>query len=112
MVRKMPKVFVLEIGRPIRDAVLEQFSKIDDYISIPRSVSPVEVPEIVAEAYKKIMKLGKDGEEVIVILSGMLAIAFQLGQAIGLSHVKVIPYQFMQGRYVKIPPLTREHLFK
>lgn len=107
----MPKVFVLEIGRPIIQDVEEQLGKVDDFISVPRAISEIEIPEIVSKAYKKIMKLSKGGEEVYIVLSGPLAVAFELGQAIGLGKVKAVVYQFMAGRYVRVPPLTREHLF-
>ena len=106
------KIFVLEVGRPIRKAVEDQLGPIDDYISIPRAISEYEIPEIATEAYKKIMKLAESGEEVAVVLSGPLALSFELGQALGIGHAKVIPYQFSAGRYVKVPVLTREHLFK
>ena len=106
------KVFVLEIGRPIRSDVEAQLGSISDIISIPRAISELEIPKIASEAYKKIMRLAQGGEEVAIVLSGPLGLAFQLGQAIGLAHAKVIVYQFSQGRYVKVPPLTREHLFQ
>jgi hypothetical protein len=106
------KVFVLEVGRPIRQDVETQLGRVDDVLSIPRAISELEIPKIAAEAYKRIMKLAAGGEEVAVVLSGPLALAFELGQAIGLSHAKVIIYQFSQGRYVKVPPITREHLFE
>ena len=106
------KVFVLEIGRPIVEDVKNQLGRVDDVLSIPRAVSELEIPKIAAEAYKRVMKLASGGEEVAVVLSGPLALAFELGQAIGLAHAKVIVYQFSQGRYVKVPPLTREHLFE
>jgi len=105
------KVFVLEIGRPIRQAVEQFFGRVDDYISIQRAITPSEIPKIAIEVYKKLMELGKDGEEVCLILSGPLALAFQIGQLLGIGKIKVIPYQFMYGRYEKIPPLTRAHLF-
>jgi phosphoserine phosphatase len=106
------KVFVLEIGRPIKQDVEAQLGRVDDVLSIPRAISELEIPKIVAEAHMRIMKLASGGEEVAVVLSGPLALAFELGQAIGLAHAKVIVYQFSQGRYVKVPPLTREHLFE
>ena len=106
------KIFILEIGRPIKSDVEAQIGKIDDIVSIPRAISELEIPKIAAEAYRKIMKLAQGGEEVAVILSGPLGLAFELGQAVGLAHAKVIVYQFSQGRYVKVPPLTREHLFQ
>jgi len=105
------KLFVLEVGRPIVEDVRAQLGSIDDVLSIPRSVSDLEIPRIVAEAYRRIMRLGRGGAEVHVVLSGPLALAFQLGQAIGMAHAKVVVYQFSQGRYVKVPPITREHLF-
>jgi hypothetical protein len=106
------KIFVLEIGRPIVEDVKNQLGRVDDVLSIPRAVSELEIPRIVAEAYRRIMKLAQGGEEVAIVLSGPLALAFQLGQAIGLAHAKVVIYQFSQGRYVKVPPLTRELLFE
>jgi hypothetical protein len=106
------KVFVLEIGRPIVEDVKRELGRVDDVLSIPRAISEIEIPKIVAQAYAKIMRLASGGEEVAIVLSGPLALAFELGQAIGLSHAKVIIYQFSQGKYVKVPPLTREHLFE
>jgi hypothetical protein len=106
------KIFVLEIGRPIAEDVKNQLGRVDDVLSIPRAISEIEIPRIVAEAYKRVMRLAQGGEEVVIVLSGPLALAFQLGQAIGLSHAKVIVYQFSQGRYVRVPPITREHLFE
>jgi len=106
------KVFVLEVGRPIKSDVESQIGTVSDIVSIPRAISELEIPKIAAEAYRRIMKLASGGEEVAVVLSGPLGLAFQLGQAIGLAHAKVIVYQFSQGRYVKVPPLTREHLFQ
>ena len=108
----MVKIFVLEVGRPIRGAVEKQFGKVDDYVSYPRAISETEIPKIVAEAYRKIMKLAEEGEEVYIILSGMLALSFQLGQVIGLGKVKVTVYQYSMGKYVRVPPITREHLFQ
>jgi hypothetical protein len=105
------RIFVLEIGRPIREDVEREIGSVDDFISIQRSISELEIPQIAAEAYRKIMRLSRGGEEVVVVLSGPLALAFQLGQALGLSHAKITVYQFSSGRYVKVPPLTRQHLF-
>jgi hypothetical protein len=106
------KVFVLEVGRPVVEDVKKELGRVDDVLSIPRAVSELEIPKIAAQAYTKIMRLASGGEEVAVVLSGPLALAFELGQAIGLAHAKVIVYQFSQGRYVKVPPITRELLFE
>jgi hypothetical protein len=106
------RVFVLEIGRPIRPDVEREFGHVDAIVSVPRTISELEIPKIASKAYKEIMKLAQGGAEVYVILSGPLGLAFQLGQAIGLAHAKVVIYQFSQGKYVRVPPLTREHLFQ
>ena len=106
------RIFVLEIGRPIAHDVEAQLGRADDVLSVPRAISELEIPRIAAEAYRRIMRLAAQGAEVHVVLSGPLALAFELGQAIGLAHAKVVVYQFSQGRYVKVPPLTREHLFQ
>jgi len=98
------KIFVLEIGRPIKSDVENQIGQVNDIISIQRAISELEIPKIASQAYHKIMKLAAGGEEVAVILSGPLGLAFELGQAIGLAHAKVVVYQFSQGRYVKVPP--------
>jgi len=106
------KVFVLEVGRPIKQDVEAQLGRVDDVLSIQRAISEIEIPKIAAQAYAKIMKLASGGEEVAIALSGPLALAFQLGQALGLGHAKIVVYQFSQGKYVKVPPLSREHLFE
>jgi hypothetical protein len=106
------KNFVLEIGRPIKQDIEKSGVQIDGIISIPRAISELEIPPIAAQAYKEIMKLASGGNIVNIYLSGPLALVFQLGQAVGLSHAKVIVWQFMNGRYVKVPPLTREMLFQ
>jgi len=105
------KVFVLEVGRPIVADVKTQVAPPDDVLSVQRSISELEIPRLAAEAYRRIMRLAAGGEEVAVVLSGPLALAFELGQALGLAHAKVRIYQFSSGRYVEVPPLTREHLF-
>jgi len=105
------RVFVLEIGRPIKSDVEAQIGRVDDIISVQRSIVEAEIPRLAAEAYKRIMKLAQGGEEVAVVLSGPLALAFELGQLVGLAHAKVRVYQFSSGKYVQVPPVTRELLF-
>ena len=102
---------VLEIGRPIKSDVERQVGSVDAVISYPRAISEVEIPKIAAEAYKAISEAAQGGEEVTVVLSGPLALAFELGQLIGLGKFKVKVMQFSQGRYVEVPPVTREHMF-
>jgi len=107
----MGKTVVLEVGRPIRSDVERQIGSVDAVISYPRAISEVEIPKIAAEAYRKISELASGGEEVTVVLSGPLALSFELGQLVGLGKFKVKVMQFSQGRYVEVPPVTREHMF-
>jgi len=108
---------VLEVGRPISNDVSKQFninlnSSNVKILSIQRAVSEQEIPSIVSKAYHLIRELSSNYNIVNIVLSGPLALAFELGQAVGLSHFRVRLYQFSGGRYVLVPPLTREHLFQ
>jgi len=108
---KRAKRFVLEVGRPIRAAVEAQLGGVDAIVSVPRAVAEVELPRLAAQAYRKIMRLAEGGEVVEVVLSGPLALSFLLGQALGLGKARVVVWQWSAGRYQRVPPLTREHLF-
>jgi hypothetical protein len=106
------RVIVLEIGRPIMDDVKALFGQEPAaVISYPRPVIEQEYPEILRRAYHAIRTAAQGGEEVALILSGPLALAFQLGQLVGLSHWKITVYQFSGGRYRPVPPVTREVMF-
>ncbi|MEM1703909.1 MAG: hypothetical protein QXQ31_07625 [Zestosphaera sp.] len=108
----MAKIVVLEIGRPIKDDVVAQFKQEPfAVISYPRPVIEAEYPQILKEAYRAIKEAARGGEEVILVLSGPLALAFQLGQLVGLSHFKIRVFQFSMGRYREVPPVTREVMF-
>ncbi|MEM4433285.1 MAG: SAVED domain-containing protein [Desulfurococcaceae archaeon] len=106
------RIVVLEIGRPIAEDVIRQFG-VQPYriVSYPRQVKEDEYRIILREAYKAIREAASGGEEVILILSGPLALAFQLGQIIGLNHFNIKVYQFSEGRYKEVPPIKREDLF-
>ncbi|MEM4530564.1 MAG: SAVED domain-containing protein [Thermofilaceae archaeon] len=108
----MARIVVLEIGRPIKDDVVAQLGQEPfRVISYPRPVTEAEYPQILREAYRAIREASRGGEEVALVLSGPLALSFQLGQLVGLSHFKVKLYQFSGGRYVEVPPVTREVMF-
>jgi len=107
----MVKIIVLEVGRPIKADVEKQLGQVATCVSYPRAVTENEYPAILKEAYKAIREAAAGGEEVWLVLSGPLALAFQLGQLIGLSHWKVVVYQFSGGRYVPAPPVTRDIMF-
>ena len=105
------KIVVIEIGRPIRADVERQLGPVAACVSYPRAVTEAEYPNVIREAYSAIREAASGGEEVWLVLSGPLALAFQLGQVVGLSHWKVVVYQFSGGRYVPAPPVTRDALF-
>jgi len=106
------KIVVLEIGRPIVEDVIAQFKQQPfRVISYKRPILEAEYPVILREAYNAIREASRGGSEVILILSGTLALAFQLGQLVGLSHFKLRVYQFSGGRYREVPPVTREVMF-
>ncbi|MEM1693820.1 MAG: hypothetical protein QXL19_05890 [Ignisphaera sp.] len=107
----MSKIVVLEIGRPIVEDVKQQIGEPYKVISYPRPVLEAEYPQILREAYQAIREAARGGEEVILVLSGPLALAFQLGQLVGLSHFKIRVYQFSMGRYREVPPVTRDVMF-
>jgi len=108
----MTKIVILEVGRPIVDDVKSQFGQEPfAVISYPRPILEAEYPKILGEAYKAIKEAARGGEEIILVLSGPLALSFQLGQLIGLSHFKIRVYQFSMGRYREVPPVTREVMF-
>ncbi|MEM4619604.1 MAG: hypothetical protein QXE70_04290 [Ignisphaera sp.] len=107
----MAKIVVLEIGRPIVEEVKQQLGEPFKVISYPRPIIEAEYPQILREAYKAIREASRGGEEVILVLSGPLALAFQLGQLVGLSHFKIRVYQFSMGRYREVPPVTRDVMF-
>lgn len=106
------RIVVLEIGRPIVDEVRQQLGETFEVISYPRPILESEYPEILKKAYNVIRKAASGGHEVHLVLSGPLALVFQLGQLIGLSHFKIIVYQFSGGRYRPVPPVSREVMFQ
>lgn len=105
------KIVVVEVGRPIASSVAQQLGEPVAVVSYQRAISEVEIPKIASEVYKAVAAAASGGEEVAVVLSGPLALAFEVGQAVGLGKFKIRVYQFSQGKYVEVPPLTREHLF-
>jgi len=105
------RVVVLEVGRPVVDDVKAQLGEPSEVISYPRPILEIEYPEILKKTYNAIRRQAQGGNEVILVLSGTLALAFQLGQLVGLSHYKVRVYQFSGGRYREVPPVSREVMF-
>ena len=111
-----PKIVVLEIGRPVLDAVKAQLiesygGELFEVIQEHRAISELEIPEIAKKAYNAIRRASADGSEVWLVLSGPLGLAFTLGQLVGIGHFRVVCYQFSGGVYRPIPPPTRSLLF-
>jgi hypothetical protein len=105
------KIIVLEIGRPVVDAVKAQLGEPFEVISYQRAISELEIPRIAKEAYNAIRRATADGSEVWLVLSGPLGLSFALGQLVGISHFRIICYQFSGGVYRPVPPPTRDLLF-
>jgi hypothetical protein len=105
------RIVVVEIGRPVVEDVKSQLGQPIEVISYTRPILEAEIPKIAGEVYKAISKVASGGHEVHLVLSGPLGLAFEVGQLVGLSHFKVVIYQFSAGRYRPVPPVTREVMF-
>jgi hypothetical protein len=105
------RIVVLEVGRPIVDDVEAQIGRPDRVISYKRPILEDEIPRIAGEVYNAIRELARGGEQVALVLSGPLPLAFQIGQLVGLSHFKVQVYHYTAGRYKPVPPVTRDVMF-
>jgi len=104
-------IVVVEVGRPVVQDVRSQIGEPDAVISYQRPVLDSEIPLIAGEVYKAVAKAASGGHEVHLVLSGPLGLAFQIGQLVGLSHFKLVIYQFSAGLYRPVPPVTREVMF-
>jgi hypothetical protein len=105
------KIVVVEVGRPVVQDVKSQLGEPAEVISYQRPILEAEIPKIAGEVYKVVAKVAQGGNEVHLVLSGPLGLAFSIGQLIGLSHYKVVVYQFSAGKYRMVPPVTREVMF-
>jgi hypothetical protein len=105
------RIIVAEIGRPIVEDVKAQLGEPESIISYQRPILESEIPKIAGEIYKAVSRAASGGNEVHLVLSGPLGLAFEVGQLVGLSHFKVVVYQFSAGRYRPVPPVTREVMF-
>jgi len=108
---KKEKIIVLEVGRPITDDVKLQIGEPVEVVSYPRPILEEEIPIIAGQVYKAIRKHATGGNIIKLVLSGPLGLAFSIGQLVGLSHFKIIVYQFTAGRYKPVPPISREVMF-
>jgi hypothetical protein len=105
------KIVVLEVGRPIVQDVKSMLGEPTAVISYQRPITEEEIPKIASEVYRAVAKAASGGHEVHLVPSGPVALAFQIGQLVGLNHYKVVVYQFSGGRYRPVPPVTREVMF-
>ncbi|MCS6767478.1 MAG: hypothetical protein RMJ59_06665 [Candidatus Nitrosocaldus sp.] len=112
----MAKIVVIEIGKSVVGAVIKHLGRPYAVVSYPREVHISEFKKILKEAYQKINDAisspgegGSDDGEVWLILSGPLALVFQLGQIVGeMSNVKVL--QYYNGEYHIVPSISRDEL--
>lgn len=110
----MAKIIVVEIGKSVVGAVIKHLGRPYAVVSYPREVHISEFKKIVKEAYQKINDAlsmqDESDNEVWLILSGPLALIFQLGQVIGsdMGNVKVL--QYYNGEYHMVPSISRDEL--
>lgn len=104
-------IIVVEIGRPIIDEVKAQLGEPVEVVSYKRPILEEEIPQIAGQVYKAIKKHSGGGNVIHLVLSGMLGLAFSVGQLVGLSHFKIQLWQYSGGRYKPVPPVSREVMF-
>jgi|FaiFalDrversion3_1042247.scaffolds.fasta_scaffold56448_1 hypothetical protein len=108
----MAKIIVIEIGKSIVGAVIRHLGKPYAVVSYPREVHMSEFKKILKEAYEKITDACSDNDEVWIILSGPLALVFQLGQLIGLDNKNIKVLQYYNGEYHIVPDVSKDELVK
>ncbi|MEM0364512.1 MAG: hypothetical protein QW450_02440 [Candidatus Nitrosocaldus sp.] len=118
----MAKIVVIEIGKSVVGAVIKNLGRPYAVVSYPREVHISEFKKIVKEAYQKIndalssnvdssVDSDSSNNEVWLILSGPLALIFQLGQIVGeVDNVKVL--QYYNGEYHIVPSISKDELNK
>ncbi|MHA1975090.1 MAG: hypothetical protein ACTSW1_19045 [Candidatus Hodarchaeales archaeon] len=106
-------IVVLEVGRPILDAVTKQLGTPVATISVKKTVKTEEIPGLAGDVYKALKKVQDtvEGEQMTLVLSGMVVLAFQIGQLVGLSHFNLNLAFWQEGKYEIIPAANRELMF-
>lgn len=105
------KIVVIEVGKSVVGAVIKNLGKPYAVVSYPREVHVSEFKKILREAYEKINDACSDGDEVWIVLSGPLALIFQLGQLVGLNkNVKIL--QYYGGEYNIVPDISEDEFVK
>lgn len=104
------KLLVLSIGRDIAASVERLVGQKADAVVQKGEVGVDDFPELrkVVYAHLKVWT----GEEVRLVLSGPLALAFTLGQLVGLNHfrVSVLHYDAESGAYTEVAVPTRQEI--
>ena len=104
------KILILSIGRDISASAERLLGKSADWVVQHREVSPEDFATLRQEVYGQLKAWA--GEEVKLVLSGPLALAFTLGQLVGLNHfrVNVLHYDAASGSYAEISAPTRQEI--
>jgi hypothetical protein len=103
-------IFVVEISRRAEEDVRIQFGKPVEYVvSSVREIDPGEFPEIAARitGFLKTINAVHKGPLIHLVISMPVALGFQIGQFVGLSHYNIELYHYEKGRYVKVPSVRR-----
>jgi len=96
------KLLILSIGRDIVTGAESQLGRKADAIVRRTAVDPADFPEIRREVYTLLKQW--QGGSITLILSGPLALAFTLGQLIGLNHfdIRLLHYNADQHCYQQV----------
>jgi hypothetical protein len=107
------KVLVVQVGRSIvQDVEFFIGRKVDAIISVERVITTLEMQKLAVQANNEIMKLARGGNVVHIFFSVPCALAFLIGQILGLDKAKVIVWQFTNGQYMPVSPVARELFFR
>jgi hypothetical protein len=89
-------VIALQVGRPVAEAVQQQFGQLDELIVFDgQLVTDHEYKELANRVYQALCK--HQGEKIQLVLSGPVGLSFTIGQLVGLHHFDVQVHQFDPG---------------
>lgn len=107
---------VLQVGRPLTDAVQRQFGRVDAVVDVTAVLGTASLST--ADDYEKLARAlysqirDNQTHRIHVFLSGPVGLNFVIGQLVGLHHFNVVVYQFngQAGQYEALPAPSREWL--
>jgi len=106
-------VFVVEVSRSIASDVAIITKREPEYIfNMVKDIHPKDIPTIAVNIYNmiKIINAIHRGPRIKIFLSTPSTLAFQIGQLVGLDKFNIELYQYTQGKYIKVPTISRNLL--